>query len=157
MKKLFLTLIIIPLLVSCRQSATLNQTEKEIIRKEVEQTLNDYYTDIRKSGLSAEFKYLDNSPDFFWVPPGSSIALSYDSVSTVIKQNAKNCKSVDNTFQSLRIIPLSKDQASYTARIRSTITDTSGKTMTFSLIETGILIKRQDGWKLLHGQTAIVE
>jgi hypothetical protein len=36
------------------------------------------------------------------------------------------------------------------------MSDTSGKTSSFSLIESGVLIKREDGWKLLSGQTSII-
>jgi hypothetical protein len=34
--------------------------------------------------------------------------------------------------------------------------DTSGKTNAFILVETGLVIRRADGWKLLSGQTALV-
>jgi hypothetical protein len=56
----------------------------------------------------------------------------------------------------LKIIPLSKELASYTGRLNSTIVNKLGKVMTFSLVETGVLIKRKDGWKLLNGQTSIL-
>jgi len=112
--------------------------------------------DIRKSGLTAEFKYLDNSSEFFWVPRGYSSYISYDSVATVLKQTAPKYKSVDNSFDTLRIFPLRKELATYTGRLNSTMTDISGKVITLQLIETGVLIKRQDEWKLLSGQTSIL-
>jgi hypothetical protein len=120
------------------------------------QTLDSYYNDIRKLGLTAEFKYLDNSSEFFWVPPGYSDAIAYDSVVTILKQNAPKYKSIDNSFDTLRIIPLSRELATYTGRLHSTMTDTADRIITFSLVETGILIKRPDGWKLLNGQTTIL-
>lgn len=144
------------IVVSCRQSVSLSENDKATIVSDVRQTLDDYYNDIRKSGLTAEFKYLDHSPDFFWVPPGYAGAISYDSVATVLRQNAAQYKSIDNSFNTLKIIPLSKELATYSGRLNSTMTDTSGKTTTFSLVETGILIKRNDGWKLLHGQTSML-
>lgn len=120
----------------------------------VRQTLENYYKEIRESGLTAEFKYLDNSPDFFWVPPGYQSSISLDSVTTILKQNAPKYKSVENSFDKLSIIPLSNEIATYTGKIKSTMVDTLGKTMAFSLIETGVLIKRKDSWKLLNGQTS---
>ncbi|MBK7009746.1 MAG: nuclear transport factor 2 family protein [Saprospiraceae bacterium] len=157
MKRQILTIFTILTFLSCRQSESLTENETESIIKDVQLTLVNYYTDIRKSGLTAEFKYLDNSSDFFWVPPGYSGFISYDSVATVLKQNAPKYISIDNSFDTLRIIPLSKELATYTGRLNSTMTDTSGKIMTFSLVETGVLIKRQDGWKLLSGQTSILQ
>ena len=124
--------------------------------KEIRQTLDDYAKDVKSGGLTAEFKYLDSSADFFWVPPGYQSAISFDSVATVLKQNALKFKSVDNMYDSLRIIPLARHLASYTARVSSTITDTTGAVFKFSLIETGILIRRKDGWKFLSGQTTTI-
>jgi hypothetical protein len=135
----------------------LTSLEEEDVINSIRQTLNNYYADIKKEGLTAEFNYLDNSPDFFWVPPGYSTAISYDSVAKILKQNAPLFRSVDNSFDTLRIIPLDKQVAIYTARIRSTITDTKGVVTIMSLVETGVLIKRNDGWKLLSGQTSVVE
>jgi hypothetical protein len=160
--KYFLQLIILifvfAFFLACQQqTAPLTNEEKREIDENIQQTLKDYYDDIRKSGLTAEFKYLDNSADFFWVPPGYSSAISYDSVASVINQNATLYKSVDNSIETLKVVPLTKELATYTARINSTMTDPADKTTKFSLVETGVLIKRQDGWKLLNGQTAVVE
>jgi hypothetical protein len=157
MKRKLLTIFYLLTLVACEQpSATLTENEKASIIKNTRQTLDNYYGDIQKSGLMAEFKYLDPSTEFFWVPPGASSSLSFDSVATILKQNAPLYKSINNSFDTLRIIPLSKELATYTGRFNSVMTDTSGKVMTFSLVETGVLIKRQDGWKLLQGQTSII-
>jgi len=156
MKRPLLTMLTILIIVSCRESSPLTENEKAGIIADVRQTLDNYYNDIGKSGLIAEFKYLDNSSEFFWAPPGYSSSISYDSVVTVLKQNAPRYKSIDISFDTLRIIPLSETLATYTTRLHSNMTDTSGKVMTFSLMETGVLIKRQDGWKLLSGQTSIL-
>jgi hypothetical protein len=141
---------------SCRQSTTMTKDEKARIELDVRLTLINYYDDIRKSGLTAEFNYLDHSPDFFWVPPGYSSCISYDSVVQVLEENAPKFKYIDNSFDTLRIVPLSKEIATYTGRLHSTMTDTRGNIMTLQLVETGVLIKRKEGWKLLSGQTNIV-
>ncbi len=157
MTRFILTIFITLAIVSCRQSAPLAEGEKAAIVRDVKQTLTDYYHDIQESGLTAEFKYLDHSPDFFWVPPGYASAISYDSVATVLKQNAPKYKSVINSFDTLTVLPLTRDLATYTGRLCSKITDTAGKEMTFSLVETGVLIKRPEGWKLLSGQTSMLK
>jgi hypothetical protein len=152
-KRLVITLFI---LASCNQQPGITDAEKAEVIAEVRQTLQNYYDDIRESGLNAEFKYLDNSAEFFWVPPGYSGPIFYDSVVSTIKEHAAKYKSVDNVFDTLHIVALSKRYATYTGRLRSTMTDTSGQANTFIMLETGILTKRSDGWKLLSGQTAIV-
>lgn len=153
----FRLVMIVLLAAACSQSETLTDTDRIKIVSEATGMLENYYRDIRQEGLKAEFKYLDNSPDFFWVPPGYTRAISYDSVATILRANASLLKSVDNSFDTLSVIPLSKQLATYSGRLRSVVTDTSGLTSTHRLVETGTLIKRKDGWKLLNGQTSIIQ
>lgn len=143
-------------LVACTQPGAFTETERAELIQEAKQMLDNYYNDIRKEGLKAEFKYLDNSKEFFWVPPGYSSPISFDSVATILNQNAPLFKSIHNSFDTLNIILLSKELVSYSGRLKSIMTDTSGTVSTFSMIETGILIKRKDGWKLLSGQTSLL-
>jgi hypothetical protein len=144
------------IITSCQQPAVLTEAERADVIAEVQLTLDNYYNDIRRSGLTAEFKYLDKSADFFWVPPGYPAALPYEDIASAIKQNALQYKSVDNSFVKLQIIPLTQELATYTGQLSSTMTDTSGKVTRYSLAETGLMIKRQDGWKLLSGQTSML-
>jgi hypothetical protein len=146
------------LIASCGQSSlTLTEDQKKVITREVEQTLNNYCDDVRKMGFNAEFKYLDSSPDFFWVPPGFSSAISYDSVAFILKRNAPLFKSINNVYETLRIVPIGERQACYTAKVFSTMTDRAGNKSIISLVETGVLIKRSSGWKLLNGQTSVLQ
>src|SRR5438105_4849811 len=98
MARLILAIWTILLLASCRQSPVLTEEEKTNIVYSVREMLDNYNKDIRKSGLTAELKYLDTSIDFFWVPPGYAGSISYDSVIGILKQNAPHYKDVDNTF-----------------------------------------------------------
>jgi hypothetical protein len=134
---------------------TLN--EKVEITKAVKQTLSDYFADIKKNGLLAEFNYLDSSKEFFWVPPGYRSYLSYDSVVSILKSNAGNYKLIDNNWTQLHINPLGRNLASYTGKITSAMTDTTGARVNIELIESGIVIRRNDQWKLLSGQTALIK
>jgi hypothetical protein len=151
-------ILVITLLVfaACKQQQGITEAEKAEVVAEVRQTLKNYYDDIRKSGLNAEFKYLDNSSEFFWVPPGYTGPIFYDSVVSTIKRNAAMYKSVDNSFDTLHIVALSRRYATYTGRLHATMIDTNGQKNTYVMVETGILTRRADGWKLLSGQTGIV-
>ena len=151
--RLLLSLSTILLLVACRHSSL---TERDKIIRDVRATLENYHRDIKRAGLKAEFDYLDNSEHFSWTPPGYTFAIPYDSVATILNMNAGKFASVDNSFDTLRITPLSDELASYTGRLSSRVTDTSGITAIVSLVETGLMIKRPDGWKLLNGHTSIL-
>ncbi len=154
--RLIFTAIVLLTGFSCRPGPELTEKQRTAVMESVRETLHNYYRDIRTGGLTQEFKYLDNSSEFFWVPPGYSSALSYDSVASIIKVNAPSFRSVENAWDTLKIVPLSGALATYTGRLHSTMTDTSGKVMKLFLVETGILIRRNDGWKLLCGQTAVL-
>jgi len=104
----------------------------------------------------SEFKYLDNSKDFFWVPPGFNSPLSYDSVRIIIEANAKAIQSVNYKYDTLFINPLSFTIANYSAIVSGNLIDTAGIISPVRLIESGVLIKREDGWKLLSGQSAML-
>jgi hypothetical protein len=123
--------------IACR-TTQLTTTERQTIINNVGETLNNYDAEIKKDGPTAEFKYLDSSADFFWVPPGYTTAISYDSVVSILKLSAPLNKSVINSWNKLQINPLTKELVIYTGTIHSTITEQSGRVSNYDLIETGI-------------------
>lgn len=157
MKQLILLLLTGFVLASCQDAVTLTDEEQQLVRAEVRQMLTTYDEEVRKNGLPAEFKYLDNSPDFFWVPPGYTSPISYDSIASIIKGNASRYSLVDNRWDTLAIYPLTRELATFSGRISSTLAPVDGIVISTSLMETGTVIKRKDGWKLLNGHTTLLE
>jgi len=140
---------------SCNQSD--KSAGNDNIRNEIKSTIDSYYNDIRKEGLLAEFKYLDSSKQFFWVPPGYLNYAGYDSIAAAIRRNAASLKSVDNRYDSLLIVPLTNDYVQFVMRTISTTVDSNGDTSRTAFIESGVMAKRKDGWKFLSGQTSVLE
>lgn len=157
MVRYYLAIITLLLLNSCVQTEKLNASEKELIVAEVREMFNNYHSDIRKSGLTAEFKYLDKSSDFFWVPPGYNSALTYDSVHTILVNNAKLFREILFEWDTLKIFPLTNEIANYSGIVKGSMTDTSGIVTSVLIIESGTVVRRSDGWKLLSGQSAVLE
>jgi SnoaL-like domain len=154
----FVGVLCIVILVGCKGDQNrLSADESRKIQSEVSLLFDQYFEAVRTDGLTAEFQYLDHSSDFFWVPPGYEKPISYDSVAAVLTLNAPKFVSIENTFDTLRIIPLTPVLATYTAKLRSVMKDTAGKVSSVNLIETGVVIKRKDGWKLLSGQTSLLK
>ena len=118
--------------------------------------LDKYFETIASEGLMGEFKFLDSSDEFYWVPPGFNSPITYDSVRKILVQSAGMFQSVENTWDTLKIYPLTASLANYTGRLRSIIVDTAGRRTSMRLVETGIVIKREDGWKLLSEQTSLL-
>ena len=148
--------LIILTLISCYGIKETDSLDKESIIEDVTLMLDNYHEDIAKEGLTAEFRYLDESSDFFWVPPGYQTALSYDSVKSILEMNAKAFRSIEFSWDTLQVFPLSNRIANYSGIVSGLMTDTSGVESTISIIESGTIIKREDGWKLLSGQSAIL-
>ncbi len=146
---LFLGMILVS---SCESGSTANW-DKPQVKSAVESMLQGYFDDIRQSGLTAEFAYLDSTEDFFWVPPGYGSSLDYDSVRTILEYNAAAFTSVSFNWEKLDIYPLSGEIATYTGVVRGKIVDTSGMQSNVHMIETGTAIKRKGGWKILSGQS----
>lgn len=157
MKKQFIGFLILTMLFSCNKSSTLHKQQKEQIAHEIIKMFDDYHHDIKKDGLTAEFKYLDQSDDFFWVPPGYKNALAYDSIRTILEINAKSFRAIEFRWDTLQIFPLSQKIANYSGIVRGSMIDTSGVKSSIVIIESGTVIKRSDGWKLLSGQSAVLD
>jgi len=113
----------------------------------------DYHNDIKSKGLEAEFKYLDDSPDFFWIPPGYESALTYDSVKSILLSNSKIIHSIAFSWDTLQVFPLTSTIANYSGIVNGVMIDSSASKSEFKILESGTLIKRNDGWKLLSGQS----
>jgi hypothetical protein len=143
---------------SCKNTTpSLSAAEKKTVSDSVRNTLLRYNEAVKRTGLTAEFDYLDSSDDFYWVPPGFNGPISYDSVAILLRQNAQAFISIDNSWLRLDIRPLTNELASYTGKIKSIMKEKQGKESTTYLLETGIVIKRKNGWKLLSGQTMVVD
>ncbi|WP_298896871.1 hypothetical protein [uncultured Psychroserpens sp.] len=154
MKKLIFAFVIFQIL-SCSKEKKGNYDKDKIIA-EISEMFDNYHNDIRNDGLIAEFKYLDSSTNFFWVPPNYKSALSYDSVRSILTLNSKSIKIANFSWDKIEIFPLSEKIASYSGIVNSIITNTSDSTTTFQIIESGTVIKKKDGWKMLNGQSAIL-
>lgn len=154
MKLIFTTLLaaVWMLAPGCKTDTSSNWKRTEV-QQEVEAMLHSYFDDIRESGLTAEFAYLDSTEDFFWVPPGYGSALNYDSVRTILEYNAPTLTAVNFQWNELSVYPLSAEIATYTGVVSGKIVDTAGMQSNVNMIESGTAIKRRDGWKILSGQS----
>lgn len=148
--------ITISLLLFCcsKPKEDLSTSERLKIEKEVTAMLQQYCDDIRQGGFMAELQYLDNSEAFYWVPPGYATPIGYDSIVTIITHNAPAYRYVDNQWEDLKVTVLTPDLALYTGRLQSHMTDTSGAIAHARLMETGLVIKRVQAWKLYAGHTS---
>jgi hypothetical protein len=144
--------------MSCsRDQGELSTAERDKVTEEVSSMFNDYFAAVKQGGLTKEFEFLDESEGFYWIPPGYKHPISFDSVKTFLIATAPVFLSVENSLDSIAIFPVSPTVARYVARIRSVTKDTSNFVSESMLLESGVVIKRSDGWKLLSGQTMLTD
>lgn len=153
MKLIWTTSLFFTIVFNSYGQKTLNSESKEAISLEIKQMFNNYYNDITKKGLTRELKYLDNSSDFFWVPPGYEKALDYNTIKGILIANSKVINHIEFSWESIKIHPITEEIATYTGIVKCVQVDTDAKSVTFKIIESGTLIKREDGWKFLNGQS----
>ena len=151
-----LTIISIFSLTSCNTKPP-KEVDTALIEKEVKQMFMAYDDSVRKNGINGEFYFLDNSDAFYWVPPGYKYALHYDSIANILHKNAPQFKYIDNSWDKLQIMGLSDKYASFNGVVNSYVITTENDTIVTKLSETGIVVKRGNDWKLLSGQTVIIE
>lgn len=153
MKTIYALLFILVFInFSCKKTAARN-LDKNKVKREILEMFENYHNAIKKGGLQAEFEYLDSSSDFFWVPPGYKSALSYDSVKSILTSNAKTIKSIEFSWDTIKLFILNETIANYSGIVNGEMIDTTDHHSTFKIIESGTLIKRKSGWKLLNGQS----
>lgn len=140
-------------LLSC-SSTQLHSNQKKRIIKEVQDALNENFADIKKYGFVGEINHLYNSPDFYWIPPRQTTAISYDSIVTILRKSTPFHKEVISTWDSLHILPITKNVASYSGKYNSVYTYTNDKKASFRIMETGVIIKKKGKWLLLNGHTS---
>ena len=131
----------------------LSDNERKTVDKEVKDMLYGYCNDLRSQGLQAQFHYMDNGGQFFWLTAGSTSAQGLDSTLAIAGRAMANVSVVNRSYDTLLVQPLTTTLAAYSARVRSVVTYTGGKDTTLLTVETGTLVKRREGWRFLYGQT----
>jgi hypothetical protein len=137
-------------------TGTMSKRQSARIATEAEAMLRDYHTQLAQHGLAAEFKFLDSTDQFSWHPAGYNGPINFDSVATTLRQLDDFYTSIQSKWDTLSIIPVSDTMATYTGEFTTKMTDVTGITDTYVMQETGTLIKRPDGWKMLTGKTTMI-
>lgn len=145
------------LLVGCSEAPSFSEADQRRVAGEVDSMLHAYHDAMREGGLLTEFDFLDSTDAFFWVPPGYDSWLSYDSVESAIQTNARGLQSTDFRWEELRIDPISNDYATFTGVVHGVTVDTAGQVTEMDLVETGTVVRREGGWMLLNGQSAVLD
>lgn len=154
--KVIIAACVVAMALGCSTKVSESEMPLTDVESEAKRMLHDYHDAMKAGGLMAEFDYLDSSDSFFWVPPGFDAAINYDSVRTILEQTATSIANIELEWETLKVFPLSDQIATYAGIVKSVSTDTSGTTTSVRILESGTLVKRANGWKLLSGQSRLL-
>jgi hypothetical protein len=149
----FATLVFIG---SCSERTNLSTTEYDKIKREIEAALHKNFETIAAEGWIGELKALDDSRQFSWVPPGKYAPINYDSMKSVLQRATMTIEKTELAWIELYVKPISQTLATYSGRYSSRYTMKSGKVAEFTMAESGTVIRKKNGWKLISGQTFLI-
>ena len=138
-------------------SKTISDRHDDRATQSARKMLESYSADINSEGFLAEFKYLDSSEHFWWLPPGFDSPITYDSVAAILKRNAVLFPKVNVKYDSLQLLPAGSSTVIYKGDVTVILTDTTGRMDTTYLKEDGKIVRRPGGWKLMCGKTVFKE
>lgn len=156
MKSQILTILAAMLVVfsGCRQQANLTGTfQPSVVKSEVEDMLKAYTKSFNALDIDNTQKYIDDSEDFFWIYTPDKNPVNSDYVKKVIKKEIEKYRAIDIRFYYIRVNPLTENIAVYTGGWEEASENHKGDIEKFFGVETGVVIKRNGGWKFLNGQT----
>ncbi|MFN0032698.1 MAG: hypothetical protein ACKVOR_11110 [Flavobacteriales bacterium] len=152
---------LLPLVIFCgclpdNSSSIPSTFQRNKTEHEVRQFFDSYYAAMKAKGLIGELEFLDTTSDFFWVPPYYNSSITFDSVSAHLHNNAHLFQSVENSWEHVRIYPLNDSIATYTGKLHSKMIQPNDSALSATMLESGVVRKRNGHWKLLCGQTCII-
>lgn len=138
---------------ACAKDASEIPFQKNQVKDEVKAMLLRYHDAVYEHGLLAEFEFLDQSEDFFWISPGYTDALNYETVASILRRSDSSLMAVEFQWETLSLYPLSNNLCNYSGKVTDSMVQNDSTVLAIHLIESGTIIKRKDGWKLLSGQS----
>ena len=134
---------------------TVEDVNLDRIAQESKAMLVAFHDSINQTDLMAEFAFLDSTSAFYWIPPGYNYAIGYDSIRNILIESNRQLQSVYFDWDTLDVFPLSKDYCNFRGVVHCEMTGQDSVKQIFNVIESGTLVKRDDGWKMLSGQSRV--
>lgn len=155
--KLFISLFLMCFLCTAftcgEKPLKMNEEEKSEIVKAVKDMTANYFRDFYTRSIDTVLSHYDTSSSFFWAITPDTIALKRSAMVTMHRHALKDYTKFDGYWSNIKVEPLTNELAMYHGTYHVNTEDKSGKKGTITGVETGVMVKREDGWKYLAGQT----
>jgi hypothetical protein len=155
--KLFISLFLVCfflLAFTCGEKPlTLSDNDKSDIVKAVKDMTSKYFMDFYTHNVDSVLRHYDTSACFFWAITPDTIAMKRSAMVTMHRHAVKDYTKFEGYWSDMRVEPLTNELAMYHGTYHVLTEDKDGHIGKIMGVETGIMIKREDGWKYLAGQT----
>ncbi len=113
--------------------------------------------DVTQQGPNAWLRYFEPTPRFFMASGGSLMFPDYDSASAFVPRFAAGVRSIELTWNGVRVDPLSLNLAMMGAAFREDITDTAGHQVHVGGYFTALAEETPAGWRLRNAHWSMGE
>jgi ketosteroid isomerase-like protein len=155
--KIFISLFLVCFFLTAftcgEKSLTVSKQDKSEIEKAVKQMTANYFKDFYTRNVDSVLKHYDTSACFFWSITPDTIPMKRGAMVTMHRHAIRDYVKFDGYWSDMRVEPLTRDLAMYHGTYHVYTEDKSGQKGKIMGVETGVMIKREDGWKFLAGQT----
>ena len=147
--------LIVGSFLSCDQEAKLTNDQKYEIINSVKKSQEQFCLDYEAEDFDAVMSHLDTSRNFFWIYPPETVPVTREIFAEVLKREFEMNNPIKFIWDTIQVVPLSSDLAYYQGRFHRVETDTSEIEQVGITFVSAIVIRREEGWKLLSGQNCL--
>ncbi|MCU0373181.1 MAG: nuclear transport factor 2 family protein [Ignavibacteria bacterium] len=155
--KLIISLLLACLLLTAftcgEKTLKLDDSERAEIVEAVKSMTSRYFEDFHANNVDTVLRHYDTSACFFWSITPDTIALKRSAMVTMHRHAIKDYAKFEGYWSNIQVEPLTKELAMYHGTYHVNTEDKGGKKGKITGVETGVMVKREDGWKYLAGQT----
>lgn len=151
MKKLFI-LLFISTLCACSHTteSEFSEEQKEVIKSEILDVTTKWVNDNIKMSPDDIIEFWDYSSDLMFAENGEFFP-NRDSIYNYLKGFYSQTKSMNVEWKERIVIPLSPSSATMSGSFHAKAVFNSGESFEVQPIFTGVFIKKNDKWVLVHG------
>jgi hypothetical protein len=137
-------------------SFELNAEEKQMITNEIMDLSTNWINSSQDLDAGKAVEFWDPSPDLMFAENGAFFP-NRDSIYDYLNNTMPTLKSLDANWGKRVIIPLSYNSASMAGQFHFKMSFKTGEVVEGNSMFTGVFIKKENTWRLVHGHESFKE
>lgn len=132
----------------------MNEQYKSAVQKAILDRTSEWLEAMCRLDAEAVMDLFDASDEMQYAEHG--VIFTYGELSDFARRSYEATAALDVRWEERQVFALAPDAASMTGIIHYTATPTSGEVSTGRVVFMGVFLKRDSGWKLIHGQESLL-